>query len=382
MSGAPRRVRIGTFNVENLVTRARFGKDESGREQRFGETASALSLFNFARAEEREAVERTLAVTLEDDKRQMTALAIAEGAADIWCLQEVDSLATLQAFFANYVHRVSDLRFGHFALLNGNDRRGIDVAFAARRDLVAKEEVTVVGNAAATFAELGVYDQALAAFGIKPGDRVFARDCLMVDLAWPKHRLTVFNCHLKSMNNGKEDGRSDTLPIRRAEARAIARIVKSRFGAAWREANWVIAGDLNGFRFGIGPGGASEDEGQSGIEPLLDAFAWDPLETLPSHERWTHFRRWWSDSEERMRDQHMALDYVLLSPALAKANPAPRIDLIRRGQPYRAPLDPRYPDRSIGYLSTRADRYPRVGWDRPKASDHCPLVVEIDLPAA
>ena len=32
-------------------------------------------------------------------------------------------------------------------------------------------------------------------------------------------------------------------------------------------------------------------------------------------------------------------------------------------------------------VATRADRYPRVGWDRPTASDHCPVVVEIEVPA-
>lgn len=377
MSSAPKRLRIGTFNVENLVTRSRFEA-----QQRFGDTSSAMSLFHFPKADEREAVERTLAVTLEDDKRQMTALAIAEGAADIWCLQEVDSLATLQAFFANYVHRVSDIRYGHFALMNGNDRRGIDVAFAGRRDMIAKGDVRITSHADATFAGMEVHDRDLAAMGIKPHDRVFARDCLMVDLDWGKHRLTVFVCHFKSMNNGRDDGRGDTLPLRRAEARAVMRIVKQRFGTGWREAHWLIAGDLNGFRHGLGPGASPEDEGLSGIEPLLDGFAVDPLATLPAHERWTHFRRWWDEAEERMRDQHMPLDYVLLSPALAAANPMPVVDLVRRGQPYRAPLDPRHPDRSIGYLSTRTDRYPRVGWDRPKASDHCPLVIGIDLPAS
>jgi endonuclease/exonuclease/phosphatase family metal-dependent hydrolase len=370
------RLRVGTFNVENLVTRHRFGGTA-----RFADTAAAMSLFHFPQPGQREAVEQSLAVALEDDKRQMTALAMAEGAADIWCLQEIDSLASLQAFFANYVHRLSDHRYGHFAVMDGNDRRGIEVAFAARRDIIAPAGVTVTSHAAASFADLDVYDRSLAAHGVKPDDRVFNRDCLMVELDWGGRTLTLLLCHFKSMNNGSDDGRTATLPIRRAEALAVTRIVKRHFGDAWRDANWIIAGDLNGFRHGLGPLGRLDDEGPSGIEPLLDRFATDPLAMLPPHERWTHFRRWWSESEGMLREQHMQLDYLLISPALAAANPAPRIDMIRRGQPYRVPLDPRAPDRSIATLATSGDRYPRVGWDRPKASDHCPVVVELTIPA-
>jgi hypothetical protein len=79
-------------------------------------------------------------------------------------------------------------------------------------------------------------------------------------------------------------------------------------------------------------------------------------------------------------EEHVQLDYLLLSPALAVANPEPAVEIVRRGLPYRVPLDPHHPDRSVAYLATRADRYPRIGWDRPKASDHCPLVIEIDVP--
>ena len=368
------KLRIGTFNVENLLTRHRF--QPGGR----FETDAALSLFHFPRPGEREAVERSLAVALEDDKRQMTALALAEAHADIWMLQEVDSLASLQAFFANYVHRIADHRYGHFTLLDGNDRRNIDIGFAARRDLLAPHQVTVRSHREMTFAQAGAHDRELAALGISPDDRVFARDCLEVRLDFGDRELSLFGCHLKSMNNGRDDGRQATLPLRRAEARAVRAIIERRFGEGWRHENWVVLGDLNAYRIGLGPLAQPVDEGESGIEPLLDDFAIDPMEWLPAHERWTHFRRFWSEERQALLESHMPLDHILLSPALAAANPDAAMGMIRRGLPYRVPLDPREPDRSMARLATSADRYPRVGWDRPKASDHCPLTIDLTLP--
>jgi len=369
------KLRVGTFNVENLLTRHRF--QPGGR----FETDAAMSLFHFPRADERDAVERSLAVALEDDKRQMTALAIAEAQADLWLFQEVDSLASLQAFFANYVHRIADHRYGHFTVIDGNDRRDIDIGFAARRDLVAPQQVVVRSHKETTFAEAEVHDRELAALGISPHGKVFARDCLEVALDFGDRRLSLFGCHFKSMNNGRDDGRQVTLPVRRAEARAVKRIIMERFGARWREANWIVLGDLNAYRVGIGRLGETSDEGESGIEPLLDDFAVETMATLPAHERWTHFRRFWSDAQQKLVETHMPLDHILLSPALAAANPAPAMQMIRRGLPYRVPLDPREPDRAMARLATSADRYPRVGWDRPKASDHCPLTLDLDIPA-
>src|SRR5919112_4518621 len=124
------RLRIATFNVENLAARNSYGPVERP------ETAPALSLFDFPEAETRDSVEASVAVAIEDDKRELTALALAEARADILALQEVDNLSVLNAFFANYVHRVSDIRYGHFKLVHGNDPRGIDVALGARRSLL------------------------------------------------------------------------------------------------------------------------------------------------------------------------------------------------------------------------------------------------------
>jgi endonuclease/exonuclease/phosphatase family metal-dependent hydrolase len=368
------RLRIATFNVENLASRHSFGPKERP------ETEPALSLFDVPEPGARETVQRSVAVALEDDKRELSALAIAETRADILVLQEVDNLGVLQPFFANYVHRLCDLRYGHFRLIDGNDPRGIDVAFAARLDLFDnKRQVKAVSHHGKTFAQLGVFSDEVAASGIAADDPVFNRDCLEVTLDLGTAELVLYLCHFKAIAD-RQDGRRLTRPLRQAEAHAVRRIVQDRFGESWREANWIVAGDLNDFVDRIGFEGEMERANPGGLDPLLDNFAFNPVAQLPAHERWTFFYRQPADRDRPLEEQHTQLDYLLLSPALAAANPLPGVEIIRRGLPYRVPLDPRHPDRSIAYLSTRSDRYPRVGWDRPKASDHCPLVIEIDIP--
>jgi endonuclease/exonuclease/phosphatase family metal-dependent hydrolase len=370
------KLRIATFNIENLSSRWKFAEVSRA------EVAAAMSLAEFAQPKEREVAERSMALTVEDDKRQMTALAIAETRADIIALQEVDSLRVLEAFFANYVHRLSDVRYGHFKLVAGNDQRGIDVAFAARRNLAHPDEISVKSYREASFEELGVYDHDLAEFGIKPHDRVFNRDCLVVTIPVHQKPLTLFITHLKSMSNGKGrgkgDGRTVTMALRRAESRAVRSIIKDYFGPDYHQAHWIIAGDLNDYRMRLRRSGVAEATLPSGIDTLFDQFAYNPVDELPEHERWTHYHRAWSHELEAIVEEHVQLDYLLVSPSLKDR--VRDVSIIRRGLPYRVPLDPRTPDRSIATLASTGDRYPRVGWDRPKASDHCPLVIEIDFP--
>jgi predicted extracellular nuclease len=367
------RLRIATFNVENLAARNSYGPVERP------ETAPALSLFDFPEAETRDTVQASVAVAVEDDKRELTGLAIAETRADILALQEIDNLGVLQAFFANYVHRMADKTYGHFKLVNGNDPRGIDVAFAARRDLLGEGAVKARSYHETTFGELGLHTPELEARGIRADAFVFNRDCLEVSLDLGEADLTLFLCHFKAKSY-RRDGSETTLDIREAEAKAVRRIVENRFGDTWREANWIVAGDFNDFRCRILPGGEVAGCEPTPVDALFDGFALDAMAALPPSERWTYFHRDASDPERGVVEEHVQLDYLLLSPALAAANPRPQVEVLRRGLPYRVPLDPAAPDRSIAFLSARNDRYPRVGWDRPKASDHCPVVVELDIP--
>ncbi len=367
------RLRIATFNVENLAARGSYGPRQRP------DTAPALSLFHFAESEAREGVERSVAVALEDDKRELTALAIAETRADILCLQEVDNLDVLTAFFSNYVHRVSDLRYGHFKLVHGNDQRGIDVAFCMRKGLAAADAVTFRSHRETTFGELDLYSDDIEELGIRPGDRVFNRDCLEASIDFGGRALTLFISHFKAMAEHQEE-HAGTLALRQAEAKAVRRIIERRFGEGWSSANWIVAGDLNDFRERITLGGEVQPVRPSGLDALVEDFAVNPMAGVPLGERWTYLYRDLVEADEVLIEEHVQLDYILLSPALAAANPDLRVEVLRRGLPYRVPLDPAAPDRSIAYLATRGDRYPRVGWDRPKASDHCPVIIEIDLP--
>ncbi len=378
--------RLATFNVENLFSRPEFADNE-------GEEPGLVGLYRFTDAAEGKLARRINEAVASDDKRQLTALALAATHADIICLQEVDDRDALELFYSRYLKRMIEVDvaiekkavraaaiqagrlpdpdelyavdrrhyFDWRVLVEGNDGRGIDVA------LLAKQPVSVRTHAQRTFQELGVWSQDLANLREKvngrdkrlsASDRVFRRDCLEIDLQIDGRPMTLYVCHFKSMAGSRDL----TRPLRRAEAMAVRRIIEQRFGRRAGEANWAICGDLNDYRE-IDGLPVLDDFGKpapSGLDPLLaDDFAVNPMLRRPAEDRWTTYHG--------AEDQYAQLDYILLSPALAQANPAAVPEITRAGQPFRA---------------TRHDgpRYPRVGWDRPKASDHCPVVIALTLP--
>ena len=378
--------RLATFNVENLFSRPEFADHEGGDD-------ALVGLYRFTDAAEGKLARRINEAVASDDKRQLTALALAAANADIVCLQEVDDRDALDLFYGRYFKRMIEvdvavekkavraaaIRAGrqptldelfavdrkHYfdwrVLVEGNDGRGIDVALMARRP------VSVRTHAQRTFQELGVWNQDLSNLREKvngrdkrltPSDRVFRRDCLEVDVEIEGRPMTIYVCHFKSMAGSRDL----TRPLRRAEALAVRRIIEQRFGPRTGEANWAICGDLNDYREidGLPVLDDFGKPGLSGLDPLLaDDFAVNPMLKRVADDRWTTYHG--------AEDQYAQLDYILLSPGLARANPDAVPEIFREGQPFRAT---RY----------NGPRYPRVGWDRPKASDHCPVVIELTLP--
>lgn len=365
---------IATFNVENLMRRFDFsGFRNELRQDR------ALQLFEIGDEAQYRLLEQARMIAHTDDTRQLTALAIAETRADILCLQEVDNLAALNAFEYGYLFKMVGHGYRNKYLVDGNDSRGIDVGVMMRektRDGQPIEMVSVTSHAHVTYSDFGLYEPVLAELGLEPHDRIFKRDCLNVDLRIAGKPLSLFVTHLKSMTGARNgfDGRTASLPVRRAETRAIRRIIEDKFGAARAaDMRWLVCGDFNDYRERIVIGGDQWNgfeftpvtENESALDVLLeDGFAVNLAERRPVIDRWTLYHTRGPD------ERHLCqLDYILASPSFAEKNESAVPQIVRGGQPYRTIFPP----------DQQVERYPRVGWDRPKASDHCPLAVTLNI---
>tara|TARA_R110002020_G_scaffold48286_1_gene137613 strand:- start:12018 stop:13124 length:1107 start_codon:yes stop_codon:yes gene_type:complete len=365
-------VRIATFNAENLLSRFDFsGFRNELRQDRVSQ------LYDFASEAQYRQAEIARAVSLTDDTRQLTALAIAEADADILCLQEVENLDTLHRFEYGYLFKMIGDGYRHKVLIEANDSRGINLAMLVREETLdgARIEVLdVTSHAHQTYEALGLYTPDLAGLA-QPHDKVFKRDCLEVDVQVGTRRLTIYVVHFKSMGSSRDgiDGRTWTMPVRVAEARAVRKLITKRFGPDGGGKRYVIAGDFNdyseklvitgdrrnGYQF------TPEDAEDGAVRVLTaDGFAENVVMRRPVMDRWTLYHT------RGPQERHLCqLDYLLASPAMTRTSRDRLPDIIRAGQPWRT----LFPD------GQDVERYPRTGWDRPKASDHCPVAMTFDL---
>ncbi|MCY6380000.1 endonuclease/exonuclease/phosphatase family protein [Hoeflea prorocentri] len=366
-------LRIATFNVENLMSRFDF----SGFRNELRQDRS-LKLFDIKTEAEYRTLEQARTIAHTDDTRQLTALAIAETGADILCLQEVDDLDALKAFEYGYLFKMIGHGYRNKYMIDGNDGRGIDVAVMMREETRDGQPITfenMQSHAHLTYADLDLFDDAIAETN-QPQDRVFRRDCLEIDVRIGKRPLTIYVVHFKSMGSPRNgmDGRTATMAVRKAEARAVRRIIEDRFGSGKTAGKrWVICGDMNDYQERVIISGDRTNgyifepvrEAESSVDIFTsDGFAENVVQRRDEMDRWTLFHT--RGPEERHLCQ---LDYILLSPSLAESNASRVPDIVRAGQPFRTI----FPD------GQAPERYPRTGWDRPKASDHCPVAITLDM---
>lgn len=304
------KVRVATFNVENLFTRWQFRKNVDPAE-----------------ANKRGwQVDETMFDELGMDAKALTGMAARELKADVIAFQEVENVDTLKHFRSQFLGGRS--AYPYVAGIDGNDPRMIDVAVLSKLPIVRVRSYQHLMDPARRTTTL------------------FSRDCLEVDIEVGKETLTLFVNHFKSMMGG----RSKTSARRKLQAKEVVKLVKARFKDPKKE-NFVVLGDFNDYP-------EKDKQGSSGISTLVK---WDAVENVlarcQKEERWTHYYA--------SRRDYKQLDYILLSKALADANPS-EPEVMRKGMPLRA-------NRYDG------ERFVGVGEDNPKASDHCPVVIELEL---
>ena len=257
----------------------------------------------------------------DETEKQITAMAIREVNADIIALQEVENLPTLDRFTSRYL---GGLNYRHRMVIDGNDQRGIDVAVLSRFPLTGVRSYRHERNPANTAC-------------------LFSRDCLEVRADCDGKELTLYINHLKSMIGG----RAATKARREEQAERVAGVIDERWQPSGYSGNFIVLGDLNDY-----PGAGSALDPLLGHEGLVNV-----LERLPLPEQWTHFYA--------AGNEYRQLDYLLLSRSLAEHNGIPP-EVMRKGLPFRAE---RY----------EGERLPHVGENDPKASDHAPLYMDIEL---
>ncbi|MBI5610655.1 MAG: endonuclease/exonuclease/phosphatase family protein [Deltaproteobacteria bacterium] len=313
-------MRLATFNVENLFTRFRFAH---------GVDPDDAAQHGFTSEDLRQRIAQA-------DAKVLTAKLISLIDADVVALQEVEGMGTLKRFRDLYLGGRQN--YPYLLAIDGNDERGIDVAVLSRLPLVHARSYQHLWDVSAP----------------KP---VFSRDCLEVDVACPRLGVvSLYINHFKSMrDDGQDGGRARTRPLRQRQCRTVMDIVRARFGPSPGDHAWAILGDFNDYL-------ATDEQGPSGIDELVHwREACNVVARRPENDRWTHF--WRGLPERGLPASYEQLDYLLLSRRLGEQSPeVPHIE--RRGQPGRA----------ARYSGPRLDG---IGFDRPKASDHCPIVMQV-----
>ncbi len=309
------RLRVGTFNVENLFERARvlnFADQQTGSqylaliEQLRKELAKKkydptriLKLYNQLKdyieiVEVREKLfngtkSKVLAKGVDDwngfirfktekfteTTRSNTARVIRDLDVDLCCLVEVESRPVLQHFFLDRLPDTDTLKgYPHLMLIDGNDTaRGIDVALASRfpiRNL--RSHVDDSQN----------------------GELIFSRDCLEAEVVHPSGSIWLLINHFKSKANGSAVKNNQK---RRVQAECVAQILAQNYDL--QREMVIVAGDFN------------DTPESDPLAPLLQVgHLYDvlPLKFPDPKDRWTyHFK----NNEQ--------IDYLLVSEPLKNA---------------------------------------------------------------
>ena len=318
-----RKIKVATFNCENLFARYKFKSDV--------DTDTAIKDGWLPH-------ERFFHINNETEKR-LTAEAIKETKADVIALQEVENLQVLKRFRNNYL--LGTRKYKYICIVEGNDPRFIDIA------VLSKYPIEKIDT------HIHEYNKKLRMF-------TFSRDCLECDILIPNtsKKIRMYVNHFKSMMDKSSpcEGRKVTRKKRIAQSIRVKEIVSEEISNGNR--GFVILGDFNDYL-------QKDEQGAPGIAELVN---WNEVENvvnrLPENERWTHYFKGRSRCD--IPEVYKQLDYILVSKSLVKKNENKKPKIIRKGLPLRA-------------AKYEGERFEGVGQTSPKSSDHCPVIMELEV---
>jgi endonuclease/exonuclease/phosphatase family metal-dependent hydrolase len=327
------KVRLTTFNVENLFNRYAF-LDEPWGNRNFEEFVQSVGVVSLASRQG-----DLVPYGITEIQRNNTALAILDAAPDILVVQEIENVYTLRNFNDQFLSNY----FGHIVQMDGNDPRGIDVGLLikrGRKDIAIENIRTHIDDSENKNGNVTRYS--VPGMGYMAAGAIFSRDCLEVDLRVGTTKLTVMANHLKAQD--KKPEKSDAKRTRQAER--VAELVD----AAEKDRAAIVMGDLN-----VSPTHKNSK--------TIDAIAKhpkvsDPFGGLPKNQTWTHYYE--------SKNEVSRLDYILVSKKLGVSPPDPAKDIVRKGQTTK----------NTHYTG---ERYGTIGPVHTEASDHCPLSVTLEL---
>ena len=214
---------------------------------------------------------------VDEKATEHTAMVMRDVAADILGVVEAESRPTLKLFSNAMLTKVGGVPYDQVMLVDGNDRRGIDVGLLARAQHQLVEIRTHV-------------------FDTDAGGVIFSRDCCEYHLRTAGgNRLVVLVNHFKSKGYGTQ-GDSDAL--RRRQASRVAEIYRGLISDGARFV--TVVGDFN------------DHPASAPLAPLLQQT---DLLDISTHANFDFGPRRGTFGSGNETDK---IDYVLCSPALMK----------------------------------------------------------------
>ncbi len=291
------RVSIGTFNLNNLFSRFNF----QGKIDELPGPSGGITLeFDDRNNIKTRSFMGRLVKCKDEKETHIIAQRILAMNVDVLAVQEVEHIEVLKSFNQDYLNNL----YPHIALVEGNDKRLIDVAVMSKLPIG-----TITSHQTKTHPS-------------NPQQRVFGRDLLAVEILNPTRAKKLFRMyvtHLKShfvpFYENKENGKKLANERRQQQAEMIAQIIAC---AERPNSAYVLCGDMNDPPDSEFLQPMLTIEGQQLSNALAHATETQPAKAEregpgPQTQVWTYRR-----NPSNQPPQYTLLDQIWLSPSLSK----------------------------------------------------------------